>query len=322
LNPQETVSPQIKDGLVESLAKAYATLVKRQRSSTAFVRWTAPRRQQHDFVWLDPGQETLFSSGREVSVKRTSPAFESINGMMSAIELNPYERELYYGYPYLYGFVDGVAVRAPVFAMPVSIVADGSSLVIAELEDVLRFNSLPFRTEHDSTAKDQALARLIDATPALPLSPGALRSFCENLVRDLGVQNDALLDGSLAQPPAEPKTATPLRVIDAAACFIAPKGNYFLASDLELIAAAGSSGVGRHQRRFPRFPQRVLSFFVQPKPAPGGAAGRRSEQPHYRGAGSAGHGQIAHHRQRGLRSGGAGPAGTDQLAEEQGAGGG
>ena len=244
MNPQET-SPQIKDGLVEALAKAYATLVKRQRSSTAFVRWTAPRRRQHDFVWLDPGQETLFSSGREVTVKRSSPASESINGMMSAIELNPYERELYYGYPYLYGFVDGVAVRAPVFAMPVSIVADGSSLVIAELEDVLRFNSLPFRTEHDSAAKDQALARLIDATPGLPLSPATLRSFCENLLRDLGVENDALLDGSLAQPPAEPKAATPLRVIDAAACFIAPKGNYFLASDLELIAAAGSSGVAR-----------------------------------------------------------------------------
>ncbi len=231
--------------MAEALAKAYATLVKRQRSSTAFVRWTAPRRRQHDFVWLDPGQETLFTSGRELAVKRTSPVYESINGMMSAIELNPYERELYYGYPCLYGFVDGVAIRAPIFAMPVSIIADGSSLIIAELEDVLRFNSLPFRTEHDSAAKDQALARLIDSTPALPLTLAALRVFCENLARDLGVQNDAQLDGSLLPPPAEPKTATPLRTIDAAACFIAPKGNYFLASDLEQIAAAGSLGVAQ-----------------------------------------------------------------------------
>jgi hypothetical protein len=63
LNPQETGSPQIKVGLVEALAKAYTTLVKRQWSSTAFVRRTAPRRRQHDSVWLDPGQETLFCIG-------------------------------------------------------------------------------------------------------------------------------------------------------------------------------------------------------------------------------------------------------------------
>ena len=54
---------------------------------------------------------------------------------------------------------------------------------------------------------------------------------------------DAELDGSLTDPPTEPRGTQPLRIIDQAALFVAPKTNYFLCSDLEEIAGGqGEAG--------------------------------------------------------------------------------
>ncbi len=57
------------------------------------------------------------------------------------------------------------------------------------------------------------------------------------------VDIEAGLDGSLKCPPAQPRTAMRLRVIDSASCFVAPKTSYFLASDLSFIGSAGASAV-------------------------------------------------------------------------------
>src|SRR4051812_13592275 len=106
--------PEIKPGLVEALASAYATLIKRQRTaSAAFVRWASPHSRAHEFAWLDAGRETLLSGGRSLRIEANSVGYEAINKMMATIALNPYERELLYGYPYVIGQNDGLVVRAP-----------------------------------------------------------------------------------------------------------------------------------------------------------------------------------------------------------------
>jgi very-short-patch-repair endonuclease len=158
--------------------------------------------------------------------------------MMATIELNPYERELQYGYPYILGYIDGKPVRAPLFTMPITISAEGAKLIVKPSEDAIRFNSLPFRSDFDSAAHELALSRLIEQTPSLPLTTSLLRTFCDTLNRELSVLIGARLDGFLDAAPAQPRTAMQLTVVDNAACFIAPKTSYFLVSDLKTIQGA------------------------------------------------------------------------------------
>jgi AAA domain-containing protein len=235
----------MKPGLVEALATAYAALVKRQRTaSSAFVRWSSAHRRAHEFAWMEPGREELISGGREIKIGPGSPIHDAINKMMATAELNPYERELLYGYPYIVGQVDGVTIRAPLLTIPISIAADGGTLVIRPEEDLLRFNSLPFRSEFDTGAHEAALGRLISETPEFPLRIDALKRFVESLNREMKtVSTGARLDGSIAPAPIQPKVAMALSVIDTAACFVAPKTSYFLASDLTEIARAGAEAV-------------------------------------------------------------------------------
>jgi very-short-patch-repair endonuclease len=234
--------PKIRSGLVEALTRAYASFVKRQRTaSAAFVRWSSPHRRAHEFTWIDSGDEVLMSTGDDITVSEESSAYDSIHKMMSTIALNPYERELLYGYPYVIGQIDGVCIRAPVFTIPVSITASGRLLVIHREEDLLRFNSLPFRSEFETAAHEAALARLIERTPEFPLHITDLRQFVGALDLEMKTQSrNALLDASLAAPPSQPRAAMPFTLVDNAACFIAPKTSYFLASDLDEIGAGGT----------------------------------------------------------------------------------
>lgn len=162
---------------------------------------------------------------------------------MATIELNPYERELLYGYPYIVGFVDGKAIRAPLLTIPITIEADGGTLVIRANEDIVRFNSLPFRSELDTAAHELALARLIEATPEYPVNPVGLRHFCEGIEREMKVAIRAQLDGRLDSQPSQPRSTSPLKIIDNAACFVAPKTSYFLVSDLEHIGKSDETSV-------------------------------------------------------------------------------
>jgi hypothetical protein len=127
--------------------------------------------------------------------------------------------------------------------MPIAITPDGGKLVIRATEDVVRFNSLPFRSDFDTGARELAIARLIERTPELPLTCGSLQEFCESIARELAVRIEARLDGALNTAPAQPRSQMQLTVVDNAACFIAPKTSYFLVSDLEAVAHAGSSAV-------------------------------------------------------------------------------
>src|SRR5208283_4945526 len=238
------VSPELQPGLVEALTAAYATLLKRQRTaSAAYVRWTAAHSRAHEFAWFEGGNETLLTKGGTVVIEQESPVHSSIQKMMATMELNPYERELQYGYPYVIGQSNGKSFRAPLLTMPVVINPDGGKLVISATEDLVRFNSLPFRTDFDTGAQELAIARLIEQTPELPLTCGSLREFCEAIARELGVRIEARLDGVLNAAPAQPQSQMQLTLVDNAACFIAPKTSYFLVSDLEDIAHAGASAV-------------------------------------------------------------------------------
>ena len=96
------------------MTSAYAALLKRQRnSSAAFVRWTSPHRRAHEFAWMEPAKEALMFAGRDIRVGPESSGYESLNKKMATIALNPYERELLYGYPYVVGQLEGIPIRAP-----------------------------------------------------------------------------------------------------------------------------------------------------------------------------------------------------------------
>jgi len=238
--------PEVPETLVKALTTAYATLIKRQRNaSSAFVRWSSPHRRSHEFSWMDEGTEVLMFEGRDISIGPLSATFESLNKMMTTIELNPYERELLYGYPYVIGQVEGVPIRAPLLTIPVVIKADGGTLYVHPNEEMVRFNSLPYRTEFDTSTQELVLARLIENAPDFPLTASTLRAFCESVGRELKVTISGKVDGSITLPPARPRENAPLRIVDSAACFVAPKTSYFLSSDLQHIGSDGAAAVGR-----------------------------------------------------------------------------
>jgi very-short-patch-repair endonuclease/KaiC/GvpD/RAD55 family RecA-like ATPase len=242
--PDDAARPQLQLGLVEELTAAYAAFLKQQRTtSAAYVRWTPAHSRAHEFAWLDPGQESLLLGGGSVTVGPTSQAYSSVQKMMATIELNPYERELRYGYPYVIGYASGKTIRAPLLSIAIAITTDRDRLVIATSEDVVRFNSLPFRTETDTSAQELALARLIEQTPALPLTSETLVAFCGNVTRELHLRLAARLNGLITNAPVQPRSAMDLTIVDNAACFIAPKSSYFLVSDLEKIGRTGPSPV-------------------------------------------------------------------------------
>ena len=238
--------PEVKPGLVEALATAYGALIKRQRSaSAAFVRWSTANRRAHEFAWIEAGRELLMSSGRELRIAPASPIHDSLNKMMATIELNPYEREVLYGYPYVVGQTEGVTIRAPLLTIPIAISAEGGGLTIRAEEELLRFNSLPFRSDFETAAHEQALARLIEQTPEYPLNAEQLRTFAEALAREMKTSVHSKLDLSIAAPPSPRRATMPLTIVDNAACFVAPKTSYFLASDLAQIAKGGAEGIAR-----------------------------------------------------------------------------
>ena len=238
--------PEFQTGLVEALTGAYAALLKTQRTaSSAYVRWTTANKRSHEFSWLEAGNETLLTGNGSLAIPSDSGIHASVQKMMATLKLNPYERELQYGYPYVVGQSHGVVYRAPLLTIPVSITAEGGNLCVSISEDTPRFNSLPFRSEHDPEAREQALAGLIEKALDLPLTESALRSFCDSVVRELQVVCNATLDGALTSPPRMPTGASPLKILDVGALFIAPKTSYFLVSDLEAIGKANIDDVAR-----------------------------------------------------------------------------
>jgi hypothetical protein len=180
--------------------------------------------------------------GEPLAIGASDKAFDSVHKMMTTLELNPYERDAHYGYPYVIGRVGDRPVRAPLFTVAVAIESTGRGLVVTPKDEVLRFNSLAFRSDFDPAATEKALSRMIAETPTLPLEESALREFCDRLsveMKDLKLVVDARLSGVLVSPPSEPRGGAGLFIADNAAVFVAPKTSYFVVSDLERIGAEG-----------------------------------------------------------------------------------
>ena len=156
--------------------------------------------------------------------------------MHATAELNPYERELFYGYPYVVGRIAGRPIRAPLLMLPIRVEAEGSSLLVCPDDETLRMNTLQFSTETDTAARELALKRLIERVPAFPIDDVAAQVLKDDLARELpDLQIKAALDGRLTEPPEMPNSGNYLELIDQAAVFVAPKTGYFLVSDLEAM---------------------------------------------------------------------------------------
>jgi CxxC-x17-CxxC domain-containing protein len=228
------------DYLHTGVCRAYADLLRRQRSaSSTFVLWQKETNRSHEFVWLSGAVdgEKLMRTGHQLRIGRESPLFEVVQKMHATAELNPYEREILYGYPYVIGRFDGRPIRAPLFTIPIAIQADGSGFIIRPDDDVVRFNTLPFTVETDTAARQLALMRLLEKTPMFPLGAAGATDFATEISRELPtVLLTASLDGRLSAPPPMPNSGSYLEVVDQAAVFVAPKTDYFLAADLEQIS--------------------------------------------------------------------------------------
>src|SRR5947209_11673329 len=233
----------LREGLLRALTRTYGQVLGRQgRTTTPFVRWSRVTNRAHDFTWLGgvEDRELLLRGRGPLQVRRGSPLFDAVQKMHATASLNPYEREVLYGYPYVIGRHDGETVRGPLLTLAIRIEVAGDGFLIHPADDVAHFNALPFQPEGDVEGHERALARIIDATPELPLTDAGLVRLVEALTREFRVVSgaDATLDGRLVTPPSEPRSgADALRIVDQAALFIAPKTSYFLVSDLAHIGS-------------------------------------------------------------------------------------
>lgn len=73
--------------------------------------------------------------------------------------LNPYEREVLYGYPFVIGRRGGKGIRGPLLTLPASIVPYSSGFSVEGDDEFLRFNALPFKTEDSPASLELAIAR-------------------------------------------------------------------------------------------------------------------------------------------------------------------
>jgi very-short-patch-repair endonuclease/KaiC/GvpD/RAD55 family RecA-like ATPase len=229
--------------LLAAMCRTYADVLGRQRTAASpLARWTKATSRSQEFVWLGGAfdRDQLMLGARESLVfSPGDPLFEAVHKMYGTARLNPYEREVLYGYPYVIGRSRSTTTRGPLLTLAVEIEAVRNHFEVRAADEVVRFNSLPFRSETDTDAHEQALGRVLEATPAFPLTVESLGQFLDVLCRELpSLQRKAALDGSLVAPPEEPRGQETIRLVDAAALFVAPKTSYFLRSDLDEIAGA------------------------------------------------------------------------------------
>ena len=235
------VGRTLRDGLLSALTRTYAQVLARQgRTTTPFVRWSRVTNRAHDFAWLGgtESRELLLFGQGPLKIGRSSPLFEVVHKMHATASLNPYEREVLYGYPYVIGRHEGETVRGPLLTLAIRIEVAGDGFLVHAADDVAHVNALPFHSEGDVEIHERAVGRVMDVTPELPLTQAGLERLVEAVGREFRdvSRGDAALDGRLVAPPAEPRSGPDgLRVIDQAAMFIAPKTSYFLVSDLERI---------------------------------------------------------------------------------------
>lgn len=223
------------------MCAAYGDYLRRQHSGGAAMS-TWPRanaRRSPEFAWIGAPAETqerLMGSFGDLHIGATHACQQLVGKMSATIQLNPYEREALYGYPFVIGSVNGKAIRAPLLSVPITIRPEGRGFALSPEEETLEFNPIPFLGDDVSDARDLAVAHIHGAIPGLPLTAERLRAFLDVVQRELPqVALAGALDGRLGEPPAGPG-GSGLRIIDCAGVLIAPRASYFLASDLDAIS--------------------------------------------------------------------------------------
>ena len=242
----EVGKTRLREGLLRALSHVYGDVLRRQgRTTTPFVRWSKVTGRLHEFSWLGgvERREVLLSDKGSLDVPHSSPLFAAVQKMRATAVLNPYEREILYGYPYVIGRRDSDSIRGPLLTVPVRIEERGDGFVVKRADDVVHVNVLPLGADGDVDLHELKLRRVIEASPAIPLERAGLTGLVAAVSREFPSVDcgHAALDGRLDPPPAEPSGPSSLRVVDQAALFIAPKTSYFLVSDLEFI---GENGAG------------------------------------------------------------------------------
>ena len=176
LNQADRSLPQ---GFLQALTRAYAQVLRRQgRTTTPFVRWSRVTNRAHDFAWLGgvESREVLLHGAGCLKISRTSPLFEAVHKMHATASLNPYEREVLYGYPYVIGRHEGETIRGPLLTLAIRIEVAGDGFSIQPADDVAHFNALPFRANGDPEAHERAIGRVMECTPELPLNQPSLEA--------------------------------------------------------------------------------------------------------------------------------------------------
>src|SRR5712691_10235006 len=176
--------------LVKPLCSAYSDLLRRQgNTASPFVRWTQATGRSHAFAWLSGAvrQETLLFRGEPFTIRAGDSVFDALQKMRATVTLNPYEREMMLGYPYVIGRRDGEPIRGPVLLMPIRLEGQGGEIQVVAADEVVRFNSLPFRNEGDTEVRELAIRCVIDATPPFPFGAEGLALFADILVHALGI---------------------------------------------------------------------------------------------------------------------------------------
>ena len=232
---------RLNRGLLTSLCAAYGDFLRRQHSGGAAMS-TWPRanaRRSPEFAWIgapSEPQERLMTTLTDLRIGPSHPCQQVIGKMSATIQLNPYEREALYGYPFVIGKLNGKDIRAPLLTVPISIRPEGRGFELAPEEETLELNPMPFLGDDPSDARDLTISHLHAAVPGLPLTMASLRAFLDVLQRELPqVTLSGTVDGRFVEPPSAPG-GNGLRVIDCAGVLVAPRASYFLASDLDSIS--------------------------------------------------------------------------------------
>src|SRR5579863_10034922 len=106
--------------MTAALCRTYADLLRRQRTgSTQFAKWTRATRREHEFVWLGGAlrKEQLMSGAKTLSVAPSDPLYDSLHKMYGTATLNPYEREILYGFPFVLGRLGTTTIRGPLLTL-------------------------------------------------------------------------------------------------------------------------------------------------------------------------------------------------------------
>ena len=317
---------------VPRLRRPAAPPAHRLRGLRALERARPPRARVR--LAAGPGMEAVLTGGRDLRVTRDEPLHAELARLRASVELNPYERELRYGYPYVVGRLDGQVVRAPLLRSPWSWSRTARRSRSPRPTTSRASTRCPSAPASADAARDAVLARLIDDTPAFPVTREALDALRAR--RSSATSASSAAGRSTAPSPSRPRVPSSgegLRLIDARRGLRRAAHGYFLASDLERIAELpegtadgtalgallGARGSEAQSETFAAATTtRLLPVPLQPRAGAGGAAGRATGEPRRRRPGPAGHGQVADDREHRRAPRGVGPARARDVAEGRG----